>query len=167
MARKTNTNTPSAVAVIYARYSSHAQKDVSIEQQVEECEEYAAANNLEVVHVYADRAISGKTDRRPEFQKMIRHAERGQFQVLISYKSNRIARNMLQALAYEDKLSKWGIRVIYVKEEFSTMPRIVRLHTVNYLSGIKKVMTIGLLSMSRRPKLSERYLVEWRAAIPL
>ena len=36
-------------AAISARYSSHAQKDVSIEQQVEECEAYAAANNMEVV----------------------------------------------------------------------------------------------------------------------
>ena len=30
------------VAVIYARYSSHAQKEESIEQQVEECTAFAA-----------------------------------------------------------------------------------------------------------------------------
>ena len=55
VARRKKTETPSAVAVIYARYSSHAQRDVSIEQQVAECQEYAAANNLEVINVYADR----------------------------------------------------------------------------------------------------------------
>lgn len=45
--------------VIYARYSSHAQRDVSIEQQVADCEAYARSNGLRVVKVYADRAISG------------------------------------------------------------------------------------------------------------
>ena len=63
--------------VIYARYSSHAQRDVSIEQQVADCEAYAKMNNLQVVKVYADRAHSGTSDKRPEFQKMLRDAERG------------------------------------------------------------------------------------------
>ena len=118
VAKKKKINTPSGVAVIYARYSSHSQKDVSIEQQVAECMEYAEANNLEVVNTYSDRHLTGKSDKRPGFQRMMRHAEKGQFQVIISWKSNRMARNMLQALQYEDKLSKFGIRVVYAKEEF-------------------------------------------------
>jgi len=116
--KKSGCDMPSAIAVIYARYSSHAQKDVSIEQQVEECKEYAAANNLEIVEIYADRHLTGRSDRRPEFQRMMRHAERRQFQVILSWKSNRMARNMLQALQYEDRLAKYGVRVIYAKEEF-------------------------------------------------
>ncbi len=63
--------------VIYARYSSYAQNDASIEQQVADCEAYAKMNNLQVVKVYADRAHSGTSDKRPEFQKMLRDAERG------------------------------------------------------------------------------------------
>lgn len=118
MARKAMLDRMTAVAVIYARYSSHAQKDVSIEQQVEECQEYAKANNLQVIDIYADRHLTGKTDKRPEFQRMMRHAEKRQFQVIIAYKSNRMARNMLHALQYEDKLSKFGIKVVYAKEEF-------------------------------------------------
>lgn len=149
MARKGKNNlAPSGVAVIYARYSSHAQKDVSIEQQVAECEEYAAANNLEVIEVYADRHLTGRSDRRPEFQKMMRHAEKKQFQVIISYKSNRIARNMLHALMYEDKLSKFGIRVVYVKEEFGdnaagrfalrTMMNVNQFYSENMAEDIKR-----------------------------
>ena len=119
MAKKRQSmDAPSAVAVIYARYSDHNQKDVSIEQQVAECEEYAAKNNMVIANIYADRAITGKIDKRPEFQKMIRHAEKQQFEVIIAYKSNRMARNMLNALMYEDKLAKFGVRVVYVKEEF-------------------------------------------------
>ncbi len=146
--KKTGFDVPSAIAVIYARYSSHAQREESIEQQVEACKEYAAANNLEVVNIYADKAITGKTDKRPEFQKMIRHAEKKQFQVIIAYKSNRIARNMLQALAYEDKFAKFGIKVVYVKEEFGdtaagrfalrTMMNVNQFYSENMAEDIKR-----------------------------
>ena len=47
--------------VIYARYSSHNQREVSIEQQVKECEDYARYNGLRVVKVYADRALTGNS----------------------------------------------------------------------------------------------------------
>lgn len=107
-----------AIAAIYARYSSSAQNDASIEQQVEECRAYARQNNLAVVQVYEDRAMTGRNDRRPGFQRMIRAAERGEFQTLLTYKSNRLARNMLDALKYEERLSKAGVSVIYCKEDF-------------------------------------------------
>ena len=54
-------------AAIYARYSSHNQREESIEQQVSECMAFAQANNLNVVEVYSDSAISGKTDKRAAF----------------------------------------------------------------------------------------------------
>lgn len=150
MAKKKKFDTPSGIAVIYARYSSHSQKDVSIEQQVAECNEYAAANNLEVINTYSDRHLTGRTDKRPEFQKMMRHAEKRQFQVIISWKSNRMARNMLQALQYEEKLSKFGIRVVYAKEEFGdsaagrfalrTMMNVNQFYSENMAEDIKRGM---------------------------
>ena len=73
---------------------------------------------MKISEVYADRAISGRSDKRPEFQKMIRHAEAGKFQIVLTYKSNRLARNMLDALRYEDRLEKAGVTVIYCKEDF-------------------------------------------------
>ena len=47
--------------IIYARYSSHAQKDASIEQQIEECLKYAKEHGINIVGTYADRAV---TDRK-------------------------------------------------------------------------------------------------------
>ena len=44
----------STLGIIYARYSSHNQKEESIEQQVDECMAFAKANNIEIIHVYAD-----------------------------------------------------------------------------------------------------------------
>ena len=57
--------------VIYARFSSHNQTEASIEGQLQVCYEYAKRNNYKVVQEYIDRAISGTTDKRPEFQRMI------------------------------------------------------------------------------------------------
>lgn len=105
-------------AAIYARYSSHAQNDESIEQQLAVCEEYARTHDMRVVATYADRAISGRSDRRPEFQRMIRAAEARSFDAVIAYKSNRIARNMLDALRYESRLDACGVRLVYAREEF-------------------------------------------------
>ena len=59
-------------AVIYARYSSSSQREESIEGQIRECMAYAERNGYMVIGTYADRAISGTTDNRLEFQKMIK-----------------------------------------------------------------------------------------------
>lgn len=104
--------------VIYARFSSHNQREESIEQQVEACREYAASNGIEVVEVYADEAISGRTDKRPQFQRMMRDLAKGKFERVIAYKTNRIARDMLNALKFEEKLEKHGCQACYVKEEY-------------------------------------------------
>ena len=106
------------VAVIYARFSSHNQREESIEQQVSECRAYALANGLKVIEVYADIARSGRSDRRPQFQRLKNAAKKGTFGVILAYKSNRIARNMLNAMTFENDMDKLGIRVLYAKEEF-------------------------------------------------
>lgn len=108
----------SGVAAIYARYSSHAQRDCSIEQQMQECREKALELGLMVVHEYSDRAVSGKTDNRPSFQKMLKDADKGKFQYLIAWKSNRLGRNMLNAMVNEERLLEAGVKCIYVEEDF-------------------------------------------------
>ena len=57
-------------AVIYARYSSDNQREESIEGQIRECTAYAEKNDITIVKHYIDRAISAKTDNRPQFQQI-------------------------------------------------------------------------------------------------
>ena len=52
-------------AVIYARYSTDAQREASIEDQVRLCRELAERAGWEVVEVYADHALSGASALRP------------------------------------------------------------------------------------------------------
>ena len=99
-------------ACIYARYSSSAQNERSIEGQVEDCQRYARDNDIEIVAVYADRAKTGLSDDRPDFQKMIAESSLGLFEAVLVWKLDRFARNALQSYKYEDILEKNGVKLI-------------------------------------------------------
>lgn len=58
-------------AVIYARYSSSAQTEQSIEGQLRVCKEYAEKNGITILDEYIDRAMTGTNDNRPAFLRMI------------------------------------------------------------------------------------------------
>ena len=67
-------NTMNKRAVIYARFSSHSQTEQSIEGQLRECYDYAKRHDLLIVDEYVDRALTGTTDKRPNFLKKIGRA---------------------------------------------------------------------------------------------
>ena len=148
------------IGVIYARYSSHNQNDASIEQQVCECMEYAQANGIDIIGTFADRAVSGRTDRRPEFQRMMRQAKTGHFNTVLAYKSNRIARNMMDALVYEDKLSKLNVDVVYCKEEFGNnatgrfMLRTMMNMNQFYSENMSEDITRGMIDRAKQCKIN-------------
>ena len=60
------------IGVIYARYSSDNQREESIDGQLRECQAFARKNDITLLEPYIDRALSAKTDNRPNFQKMIK-----------------------------------------------------------------------------------------------
>ncbi len=141
---------PSRSAVIYARFSSHNQREESIEQQVTECKLFAKQNNLEIIEVYADAAVSGKTEKRTQFQRLKRDAQLRKFSTIIAYKSNRIARNMMSALNFENEMSALNIQVLYAKEEFGnnaagrfalrTMMNVNQFYSENLAEDIRRGM---------------------------
>lgn len=96
-------------AVIYARYSSASQREESIEGQVKECTAYAERNGYMVIGTYADRAVSGTTDNRPEFQRMIKDSKRKQFDLVIVWKLDRFARNRYVSAKYKSQLKQNGV----------------------------------------------------------
>lgn len=108
--------------VIYARYSSHNQTECSIDGQLKVCYEYAKQNDLTVIHEYIDRAITGTTDNREQFQKMLTDSEKQQFQGVLVYQLDRFGRGDIQDALNENKLNKNGVEVISAKENFSKDP---------------------------------------------
>jgi DNA invertase Pin-like site-specific DNA recombinase len=103
-------------AVIYARYSSDNQREESIEGQLRECKEYAEKNGITVLSSYIDRALSAKTDNRPEFQRMIKDSAKRLFDIVIVWKLDRFARNRYDSAHYKAILRKNGVKVVSAKE---------------------------------------------------
>ena len=117
-------------AVIYARYSSHNQTEQSIEGQLRVCHEYAKREGYNVVGEYIDRAISGRTDGRPDFQRMIDDSRKGAFLYVIVYRLDRFTRNRYDSAIYKHKLKKNGVKVLSAMENIGDNPESVILEAV-------------------------------------
>ena len=105
--------------VIYARYSSDNQREESIEGQLRECQAFAKKNDITLLEPYIDRALSAKTDNRPNFLKMIKDSAAKKFDVVIVWKLDRFSRNRFDSAHYKNILRKNGIRVISATESIS------------------------------------------------
>lgn len=142
----TTPDTPKAV--IYARYSSHAQRDVSIEQQLKACRIFAERHGIEVVGVYEDRALTGTNDRRPGFQKMIRDADRADWTYVIVYTLDRFARDRYDSAVYKRQLKNLGIKVLSAMENISDDPTGVLMESL--LEGLAEYYSKELSRKIRR-----------------
>lgn len=85
---------------------------------------------MTVINEYCDRAISGKTDNRPSFQRLIKDSEKGQFDAVIMYTLDRFARNRYDSAIYKAKLKKNGVRVFYAKQPMPDTPEGIILESV-------------------------------------
>ena len=103
-------------AVIYARFSSHNQQEQSIDGQLRACREYAARNELNIIHEYCDRAKTGTNDKRPEFQKMLHDSFKKEFSVVLVYQFDRFARNRREAMNNKFYLKANGVQVVSINE---------------------------------------------------
>lgn len=106
-------------AVIYARYSSDSQREESIEGQLRKCKEYTERKGITVLSTYIDRALSAKTDNRPEFQRMVKDSGKRLFDAVLVWKLDRFARNRYDSAHYKAILRKNGVKVISATEAIS------------------------------------------------
>jgi len=134
--------------VIYARYSSHNQNEQSIEGQLKVCYEFAEKNDLTIVGEYIDRAISGTTDKRPEFLKMIEDGSKKQFQFVLVYQLDRFARNRYDSATYKAKLKKNNVRVISARENISDDPSGILVEC--FLEGMAEYYSAELSQKIKR-----------------
>lgn len=112
-------------AVLYARYSSHSQREVSIEDQLSVCYEYCAREGVDVVNVYHDSAMTGTNDRRPDFQRMISNAPESDYVVV--YMMERFSRDKYDAPIYKQQLERKGVRVLSALEFIPDTPEGVMI----------------------------------------
>lgn len=68
---------------------------------------------------YIDRALSAKTDNRPDFQRMIKESASGTFDVVLVWKLDRFSRNRYDSVHYKSILRKNGVKVVSATELIS------------------------------------------------
>ena len=119
-------------AVVYARFSSDNQRDESIDAQLRAINEYADKNNIKIVNQFIDRAKSATSDKRPEFQNMIKFCEADTtgISMVIVHKLDRFSRDKYDSAMYKQKLKVKGIRVVSVLENLDNSPESLILESV-------------------------------------
>ena len=135
-------------AVIYARFSCSKQREESIEDQVRVCRDAAERAGDTIVAVYADAAQSGRTDERPEFLRMIRDAERGEWSLVYVYKLDRFARNRYDSATYKARLRRCGVSVVSAAESIPDGPDGILLESL--YEGMAEYYSANLSQNVRR-----------------
>ena len=108
---------------LYTRVSTIEQSEegYSIDEQERLLRSWAEKNNYEVYKCYSDRGISGKDIKnRPALKELLKDAEEKKFDMVISWKINRISRKLADVLRIVDVLEKNDITFKSYSEPFET-----------------------------------------------
>src|SRR5579863_10458950 len=102
---------------IYARVST---KDQSCELQVRDLRAYCAARGFDLVREYVDVGQSGAKDSRPELNKLMDDARKRQFDAIVVWRFDRLARSTKHLLTALEEFRSLGIQFISYQENIDT-----------------------------------------------
>lgn len=105
------------LAAIYARVSTNEQ---TTENQVTELEALAAQRGLTITRSYEDKGYSGKTDKRPEFQAMMKDAVAGRFNVLLAWHIDRLGRSLVDVVNNVQTIQAANVELILQQQSIDT-----------------------------------------------
>lgn len=107
----------------YARVSTDSiEQGESFENQVITYEKLIKSNpEYEFAGVYADQGISGTSEKRPEFQRMMEDCGNGKIDLIITKSISRFARNTTIVLNYTRELKQLGIGVYFEENNINTL----------------------------------------------
>ena len=101
---------------LYLRVST---VDQHPETQVHDLRQLALQRGYEVVREYTDR-ITGTKAKRPGLDELLRDARRGQFEVVLVWASDRLARSVRHFLEVLDELNRLNIEFVSFREQLDT-----------------------------------------------
>lgn len=102
---------------LYARVSKEEQ---NIETQVMALRDYCQRNNYEIVEEYLDNGISGATDSRPAFNKLLRDMRAGEINCVLVYKLDRIGRSLQHLLNLFEEFKNKKVEFISLTQNINT-----------------------------------------------
>ena len=105
----------------YIRYSNSQQDNNSVEIQLQAIEEYAKENNIDIVKIYEDGTGANATERY-QFENMIKDSNIDLFDIVLTQRIDRFARNITEFLNYEQQLNDNGVDLIAAEQPFGNSP---------------------------------------------
>lgn len=146
-------------AAIYCRLSKDDDQEgesASIANQRSLLLDYCEKQGWEVVKIYQDDGYSGVTTDRPDFQRMLEAAKRGEFNLIVTKDLSRLGRNYLDiGLLTEDFFPRQGIRYIALNDNVDT------LNGNNEIVPFKNILN-EMYSQDISKKVHSAYMVKAR-----
>lgn len=107
----------------YARVSSGKEAQIhSLSSQVSYYNRYIGSRgDWELVGIYADEALTGTKENRPEFQRLLTDCRLGKIDMVITKSITRLARNTVTLLETVRELKSLEIDVYFEKENIHTL----------------------------------------------
>lgn len=103
---------------IYARTN---QAHEGVEGQLRALRTYCEANGKEIYTEYVDEGVSGMSMKgRHSLQRLLEGAEKQEFQEVIVWKINRLARNVLDVMSIVSKLDSCGVTLRSITESIES-----------------------------------------------
>jgi DNA invertase Pin-like site-specific DNA recombinase len=137
-------------AVLYMRVSS---VDQHPETQLHDLRQMAAQRGYEIIREYTDR-ISGVKAKRPGLGDLMRDARRGEFDVVLVWACDRIARSTKHLLEVLDEFNRLNVEFISFRESIDTAGPL----------GRAIVVIIGAIAELERNLIVERVRAGMRRA---
>ena len=140
-------------AFILARYSTDNQNPDSIEVQVEKCSAWCRDHGLPILSVFADMAVSGMKDTRPQYESMMQQLRQGMADTVVIYDQSRMFRKMTAWFAFRDELTAMGVGVVSV-----TQPMIGKdlRDPTNFLTEGSMALFNQIWALQTRQKVIEK-----------
>jgi site-specific DNA recombinase len=110
-------------AATYSRYSSDQQRASSVVDQRRNCQRRAVAEGWSIVAEFADEAISGSDNRRPQYLAMLQAAARKEFDILVVDDLSRLTRDSVEQETTLRRLAFRGIRIIPTSDGYDSQSK--------------------------------------------
>jgi len=137
-------------AALYVRVSSQEQHT---DMQYYDLRRFAEQRGFEIVHEYSDRT-SGARSSRPGLDAMLAAARKREFDVLLVWASDRLARSVRHFLEVLDELNHLGVEFVSFREQLDTGGPL----------GRAVIVIVGAIAELERSVIRERVRAGMRRA---
>ena len=169
----TKIHTSIVTCALYARVSTEEQNP---EKQVKELIQYVKKCNYRLYKVYTDR-VSGTRSSRPALMEMLKDAHEKKFNVIITWKLDRLGRSLQHLIKVTNYLQKWDIDFICATQNIDTTTSGGKLvfHIMGAMAeferdlisertkmGLKNARNVGRRGKDKKPRRKSGYYLRYQ-----